>query len=106
MEDLRALGSIIRQRRKEAQLSIDDAAELLGVGRRLLIELEHGNRRASVDTVLRTLSALGLELQVEPKRLGASAHVPSPQPGHDVTSLLGSPSEPRRSLSRKKKTGK
>ncbi|MGQ0714862.1 MAG: helix-turn-helix transcriptional regulator [Gemmatimonadaceae bacterium] len=61
------LGVAIRERRKLAGLDLTEAAELLGVSRRLLIELEHGRREASVSTVLRILAALGLDVRVLPR---------------------------------------
>lgn len=61
------LGAAIRQRRKLAGLDLTAAAELLGVSRRLLIELEHGRREASIATVLRMCSALGLEIHCVPR---------------------------------------
>ena len=64
---LEDLGSVIRRRRRASSLTIDQAADLLGVSRRFLIELENGKRRASVDTVLRVLQALGLDLRVSPR---------------------------------------
>lgn len=62
-----ALGRAIRQRRKQAGLTLTEAAELMGVSRRLLIELEHGRREAALPTVLDILHALGLELSVRPR---------------------------------------
>ena len=59
------LGKLIRARRAEAGLTLTEAAGLLGIGRRFLIELEHGRRHASIHTVLKVLHGLGLELVVE-----------------------------------------
>ena len=59
------LGQLIRARRAEARLTLTEAAGLLGIGRRFLIELEHGRRHASIHTVLGVLHGLGLELVVE-----------------------------------------
>jgi transcriptional regulator with XRE-family HTH domain len=63
----KTLGRVIRQRREQAGLTLTDAAELLGVSRRLLIELEHGRREAALPTVLAILHALGLELYARPR---------------------------------------
>jgi transcriptional regulator with XRE-family HTH domain len=70
---LAELGEVVRRRRKAARLTLDDAAALLGVGRRFLVELENGKRRASIETVLRVLHGLGLELRVEPRTPHSSA---------------------------------
>ena len=56
------LGKLVRSRRQVAGLNLTDAAELLGIGRRLLIELEQGRREASIATVLHVLHGLGIRL--------------------------------------------
>lgn len=68
IDTLADLGEAVRQRRQAAGMTLDEAAALLGVGRRFLVELENGKRRASIETVLRVLHDLGLELRVEPRR--------------------------------------
>jgi len=73
IRDLEQLGSLIRDRREAAGLSLDRAAALLGVGRRFLIELEHGKRRANVETLLQVLNALGLEMVIETRTPGLTA---------------------------------
>jgi transcriptional regulator with XRE-family HTH domain len=76
IRDLEQLGRLIRDRREAAGLSLDRAAALLGVGRRFLIELEHGKRRANVETLLHVLNTLGLEMVIEtrtPARTATSA---------------------------------
>lgn len=65
------LGILIRKRRKEGGLTLTDAAELFGVSRRLLIELEQGRREAALSTVLKILGALGLDVYVRPRSSGA-----------------------------------
>jgi HTH-type transcriptional regulator/antitoxin HipB len=67
LRTLSDLGQAIRSRRKAAGLTLDEAAALLGVGRRFLIELERGERRASIEMVLRVLHGLGLELRLDPR---------------------------------------
>jgi HTH-type transcriptional regulator/antitoxin HipB len=67
------LGTLVRARRAEAGLTLTEAAGLLGVGRRLLIELEQGRRHASLQTVLKVLHGLGLELVVETRRVGSGS---------------------------------
>ena len=72
------LGNLVRERRAEAGLTLTEAAGLLGVGRRLLIELEHGRRHASMHTVLKVLQGLGLELVVETRSVGQDHRRPLP----------------------------
>jgi len=62
------LGARLRARREELGYTLTEAAERLGVGRRLLLELEHGERNAGLDTVLRIVQLLGLDLYLEDRR--------------------------------------
>lgn len=78
VRDLRQLGSVIRSRREAAGLTLDEASDLLGVGRRFLIELEHGRRRANIETLLQVLNALGLELVIEPRTAAGTASAERP----------------------------
>ena len=64
IDDLTQLGTILKDRRQLAGLTLGQASELLGVGRRFLIELEKGSRRANVETVIHVLKMYGLDLQV------------------------------------------
>ncbi len=78
IRDLEQLGVLVRERREAAGLTLDRAAALLGVGRRFLIELEHGKRRANVETLLQVLNALGLELVVEARTPAGTALAAAP----------------------------
>lgn len=70
IHDTAELGKLIRQRREDAGLTATRAAQLAGVSRRLLIELELGKRRnVTMRTVLRLLELLGLEMEVGPRGL-------------------------------------
>ena len=83
IRDLEQFGCLIRDRREAAGLSLDRAAALLGVGRRFLIELEHGKRRANVETLLHVLNALGLEMVIETRTPARTARA---QPSAGTTS--------------------
>jgi len=78
IRDLEQLGVLVRERREAAGLTLDRAAALLGVGRRFLIELEHGKRRANVETLLQVLNALGLKLVVETRTPAGTASAAAP----------------------------
>ncbi len=67
IHNLEDLGTAVRERRKAARMTLDQAADLLGVSRRFLIELEHGRRRASIEKVMAVLDALGLEIVLQPR---------------------------------------
>lgn len=64
------LGKAISEARKAAGLTLSEASECMAVGRRLLVELENGRRNAGVETVLRIVQLLGLDLFVQ--RRGAA----------------------------------
>ena len=74
------LGRLIRARRRALGLGQQELAERVGVSRLWIVEFERGKPRAEVGLVLRTLTALGLALDVaeeeggdEPSALAASA---------------------------------
>lgn len=64
IETLDDLGAALRKARKAAGLTLTEAAHSMGVGRRLLTELENGNRNAGIESVLRIVQLLGLDLFV------------------------------------------
>jgi hypothetical protein len=63
----KALGPIVRERRKSQSLRIDDAAELLGVSVDLMSRLENGQGTVQLDKAMAVLDGLGLTLMVLPK---------------------------------------
>jgi transcriptional regulator with XRE-family HTH domain len=65
------LGLIIRKRRKNSGLRIDDAAALSGVSVDLLSRLENGKSGVATDRLLKVLDALGLSLAIVDKVTGA-----------------------------------
>jgi DNA-binding XRE family transcriptional regulator len=65
ISDQISLGREIRKRRKHVRLRIDDAAALCGISVSTLSALENGSRPASITTVLRVLSSLGMKLTIE-----------------------------------------
>jgi y4mF family transcriptional regulator len=67
------LGRAIRARRTELGLDQGSLARLVGVSRQWIVEVEHGKPRAEMGLLLRTLSALRLELTLKPAQAGASA---------------------------------
>ncbi|MBJ9963908.1 helix-turn-helix domain-containing protein [Burkholderia seminalis] len=65
--DLAVLGALIRNRRAQIQMRIDDAADMLGVSKDVLSRLENG-RAVGLDKLFKVLDGLGLNLFVVPKR--------------------------------------
>jgi HTH-type transcriptional regulator / antitoxin HipB len=58
------LGALIRERRKRLGLDQKTLADRVGVSRQWIVEIEGGKPRAAVGLVLRTLEALGLDLNI------------------------------------------
>lgn len=63
---LAQLGKLVRNRRAQAQLRIDDAAALSGVSSDVLSRLENG-KPVTVEKLLLVLEAFGLRMLVVPK---------------------------------------
>ena len=59
------IGQLVRQRRKEAGMTLKDAAALAGVGVRFLSELERGKPTLQLGLAISVLQLFGLELHVE-----------------------------------------
>ena len=56
------LGDLIRRSRREQGLTQQQLADLAGVGRRYLLELEAGKDRAELGRALLVCAALGIDL--------------------------------------------
>jgi len=82
IETLDDLGAALREARNGTGLTLTEAASRMGIGRRLLTELENGNRNAGIDSVLRIVQLLGLDLFVE--RRGRPRRPASPPEGPDA----------------------
>jgi transcriptional regulator with XRE-family HTH domain len=66
----RQLGATIRSRRKEARLTVAQAASFARVSRRLLTEVEGGKRpNVGFSALMRILDVLGLDLEVRARTL-------------------------------------
>jgi y4mF family transcriptional regulator len=61
------IGSLVRQRRKQAGLTLTVAAGMAGVGVRFLSELERGKPTLQIGLVIEVLQLFGLELHVHPR---------------------------------------
>ena len=60
------LGALIRERRVKLGLDQRSLAQKVGASRKWLIEVENGKPRAEIGLILRTLNALGIELDASP----------------------------------------
>ncbi len=62
------LGEAIRQARKNKALRQVDVAQKASVRQALISELENGGTTAKLDTVIRVLAALDMDLSIVPRR--------------------------------------
>lgn len=75
----RDLGLIIRARRRALGLEQQTLADRVGVSRQWVVGVEKGKPRAEAGLLLKTLTALGLVLDVrEDRASGASQRAPGP----------------------------
>ncbi|WP_354043375.1 helix-turn-helix transcriptional regulator [Devosia sp. UYZn731] len=65
IRSLDQLGEFVMTRRKAKKLTQQEFADLAGVGRRFVSELESGKPTAEIGKVLKVLNALGIELIVK-----------------------------------------
>ena len=59
------IGRAVAQARKSRKYSQQEFADLTGVGRRFISELESGKPTAEIGKVLQVLTALGLDLELQ-----------------------------------------
>ncbi len=60
------LGQEMRRLRLDARLTQADLAQLAGVSRRWLGQMERGHQRAEADKLMQVVRALGLAVRFEP----------------------------------------
>ncbi|MEI6950802.1 helix-turn-helix transcriptional regulator [Paraflavisolibacter sp. H34] len=65
------LGKLVRQRREELGLQQQDLAEMGGLTAKTLYLVESGRGNPSLQTLLRLLEVLGLELSVHLRKTGS-----------------------------------
>jgi HTH-type transcriptional regulator/antitoxin HipB len=67
------LGLLIRDFRKQRKLTQAALAELIGVSRRWVVQVEQAKTSPDLRTVLRALRALGAEMHVRPRHVSPEA---------------------------------
>ena len=82
------LGLLIRDQRRKLGLDQQELARRVGVSRQWIVEMEGGKPRAELALVLRTLTTLGLQLDVRPQ--GASTGVAASATDIDLEDVLAS----------------
>ena len=55
---------LVRMHRKKSALSQSALASLAGVGKTVIFDLEHGKMTIQLDTLIRILSALNIEMKL------------------------------------------
>lgn len=65
------LGQVIRQRRKLAQVTQADLADLGGLSVHTLSDLESGKGNPTLEVISKLCAVLGLELQLVPRKPAA-----------------------------------
>lgn len=58
------IGKVIRAKRTQSQLRLEDAAALCGVAKETFMHVEHGHPNAQISTVLRICKALGISMRI------------------------------------------
>ncbi len=66
--DLDELGRIIRERRESLKLKQEDLAEISQVAIKTLYAIEMGKANPSVQTLMKVLSVLGMEMSAQTKK--------------------------------------
>jgi HTH-type transcriptional regulator / antitoxin HipB len=67
VDDLSELIAQLRARRAELRLTQEHLAEVSGLNRRVIGQLERGEISPRFDTVLRIARALGLDIELHPR---------------------------------------
>jgi len=73
------LGRVIRYARMQAGLTVDDAAQAIGVAKATLLRAEQGKGGLQFDNLLRILGELGLTLGVLPASQSIERDLPWPK---------------------------
>ena len=64
LTDATSFGDALRARRRNLDLSQDAVAELIGVNRRVVGELEHGKGSVRLEIALAAARALGIDIEL------------------------------------------
>ncbi|AUH72760.1 helix-turn-helix domain-containing protein [Legionella sainthelensi] len=60
------LGEVIKARRTQSDLRLEDAAALCGVAKETFMKIEHGQSNCQLASVLQICSGLGINLYIKP----------------------------------------
>ncbi|MBK7002623.1 MAG: helix-turn-helix transcriptional regulator [Rhodoferax sp.] len=65
VQSVAELGLVLRAARKSAKVRLDDLAEITGVSKQFVSDVEYGKQTVQFGLVLRLLSEMGLKLVVD-----------------------------------------
>lgn len=60
------LGEVIKARRTQSNLRLEDAATLCGVAKETFMKIEHGQSNCQLTSLLQICSGLGISLYIKP----------------------------------------
>ncbi|HNW83775.1 MAG TPA: helix-turn-helix transcriptional regulator [bacterium] len=63
------IGQIIKERRKLLNIAQQDICEMAGVSQHTLSAIENGNGNPAVDTLLKILNILGIDIELKVRKL-------------------------------------
>jgi HTH-type transcriptional regulator / antitoxin HipB len=66
--DVKSIGALVKQVRKSQGLTQEQLAAACGLGRRFIVELEHGKPTSHIGKIVQVLSALGLSLHIADRK--------------------------------------
>jgi HTH-type transcriptional regulator/antitoxin HipB len=76
MESARMIGESVRFHRRKAGLSQVRLANMAGVGKASVFDVEKGKETVQLDTLLKIFSVLNIQLELKSRLIGQSEHVP------------------------------
>jgi transcriptional regulator with XRE-family HTH domain len=80
VHDIAELGALLRAQRQRLQITQATAASLSGVSTRLWSECETGKRaHVGLETVIRMLNTVGIDLAVTARRMAQAAYANGPK---------------------------
>ena len=86
------VGHLIRDQRRVAKLTQAQLARRVGVSRKWIIDIEGGKRTAELSLALRTLHALGIDLDARQRRAQRGGNA------RDIDAIIEAAKKPRRAL--------
>lgn len=71
---MQEIGSILRHHRKKSGLSREACAQLAGVGKTVVFDIEHGKETVRFDTLLKVMKVMNISLRLDSPLMKNYAH--------------------------------